>query len=427
MVFAYFYEHLLTDPTPENMELLIQLARWDERLVHLIINEPKLLYKVTDRIGVGDVNQKEKKVDPYACNFMANACWYPQVQEAMKPLFIPLASKLARYDDWRSGSALSDLFSTYSLPDGTHLELFNYAESYRHLIIGRSLLAQRAVLKLLAFLFSDDFLQDAVAVLQYKSDILNHINRTYVDTPDFISWRYSVRVMSLSGGFNEDRTDVEETDRLCNYITRALPEFLLYFSVAFTYGMFRYFPKRAKGKIPKWLRRRRAIWSGFVAGCLGVYSNTYCRMRTERMRKEFDLLRNQELRRRRGAQRKNLKYHDNTYFDTTEHISRKIWLRQARDYATVGGFLFLSCVQIPKFKWPAFCGDVVFNYPIMPTLFPTTVNLPCTSRSVIPYIVVPFFAASAMMRYAGQPLYDWYVHQRYAWWRKYRSADFLDW
>lgn len=444
------------------MEMLLNFARWDERLVHLITRDPRLLQKVVDRVvGNFDVGSptphnnttstststttsgdaaaavtaapkpqsagKKSVVDPLACNFLARAIWYPEVQEAMKPIFIPLASKLSRYEDWRSGSALSELFSVYSIPDETHLELFNYSESYRHLILGRSLLAQRAVLKLLAFLFSNDFLQDAVAVLQYKSDILNHINRAYVDTPDFVSWRYSVRVMSLAGGYNEDRTDVERTDRMCQYVTRAVPEFLLYFTTAFAYGMFRYFPKRAKGKIPKWLRRRRAIWSGLVCGALGVYANTYCRMRLEKLRKQFDFLRHQELRRRRGAERKQIPYQHNTYFETNEHISRKIWMRQVRDYSTVAGLLVVSCIQIPKFKWPAFMGDVVFNYPIMPTIFPTAVNLPCTSRSFIPYIVVPFVAASAVLRYAQQPIYDWYVHQRYSWWRRYRSADFLEW
>lgn len=60
----------------------------------------------------------------------------------------------------------------------------------------------------MSYIFCDDILSDAVAQLQYKSDILNHINKTYMTTPDFVSWRFAVRCMSLAGGYNEDRSDV---------------------------------------------------------------------------------------------------------------------------------------------------------------------------------------------------------------------------
>lgn len=421
-----FYDQLVAS-APENerdLNLLLQLSKWDERAACALLGNDAALSAIatTERL----------KTDFDVSIFLATNVYYPQVHAKLQPLFIPIASQLAQYDDgehkdWRIGSALADLFGALSVPDCDHMHLFNYSESYRHMILSRNLFAQRGTLKLLAFLFSDDFLQDAVSILQYKTDILNHINRVFVDTPDFQSWRYSVRVMSLAGGYNEDRHDVEDTRLLCSYVTQMLPQFLIYFATAFLYGMVRFFPKRAQGKIPKWLRRRRALFTGFICGLLGCYSNTWSANRLEKMRTQYDVLRSQEMRRRSGAEKRGAQYQRNTYFDSNGPMSQRIWLRQRQDYALVGGVLLLSCVQVPKLHFPAFMGDVVFRWPFMPTLFPTAVGLPCTSRSFIPYLVFPFFAASAIVKMLGRSPYDWYVHQRYAWWRQYRSEDTLTW
>jgi hypothetical protein len=191
--------------------------------------------------------------------------------------------------------------------------------------------------------------------------------------------------------------------------------------------MFRFYPRRVQGKIPRWLRRRRAIFSGVVCGALGVFSNSYMDWRLNNKRAEFDRLYNQEMRRRRGAEKQKRHYQPNTYFDSLQGVTRMLWVSQVKFYATIAGALAMSCFPMYKIAFPKFMGDVVFRHPWVPTLFPIVVGLPATSRSLIPYIVLPFAAATVIQRQLGAPIYDHYVHRRYVWWRRNRSADALDW
>ena len=172
------------------VQLLLYASYVDERVFEVVVRRG-LLPDVIKMLP-----------DPDAARFIARGICYDEINQIAYRNLVPIASFLARYEGVSQGAALAEVIGNMSIPESHRMELFNFSETWRHMILSRNVFAQRATMKNLSYLFSDDFLQDAVAVLQYKSDILNHVNRIFVDTYDFASWRFSVRVMSLAGGFN---------------------------------------------------------------------------------------------------------------------------------------------------------------------------------------------------------------------------------
>jgi hypothetical protein len=291
--------------------------------------------------------------------------------------------------------------------------------------LSRNVFAQRATMKNLSYLFSDDFLQDAVAVLQYKSDILNHVNRIFVDTYDFASWRFSVRVMSLAGGFNESRNDVAKTDRFIYTLTNVMPEFVLYYCLTYFWAVKRHRPRRLDGKVPVWLARSRARFAATVCGVLAVMVNTGMEWRLYVRRQQYEAQFMTERRRRAAAARKGTDYKENHFFDNLEGITRKLWFVQLQHYGLGAAALGLSLMPSRYVKFPELFGDVVFRYPWLGRWFPVITGQYASSKCLIPYIVVPFTIGTAITKsLAGAaPLYDSYVHWRYQWWKTYRGQE----
>mgnify|MGYP001594673481 FL=1 len=412
MVLLRYYQRLAEQ---RDVDSLLWLALWDERVFHVVI-----AHNLVDDVV-------KQLPSPRAARFLARgSVGYEEIHECAFHHFVPITSFLARYQTATEGSALSDALSSIAVPERHRLDLFNFSESFRHLILSRNLFAQRGTVRALSYMFCDDYLADAVAVLQHKTDVLNHVNRIFVDTPDFVSWRFSVRAMSLAGGYNEDQLEVDKTERFAFFMTRVVPEFLAFFFVAFAYGMVRHWPKRAQlAGVPRWLRRHRAYWTGFVTACCGVVASTGLEWRVFRAREYYCYRREQERRRRRGAERRGLPYKPNTYFDDTDAVTRSIAWLQWQHYLVAATCLTVTCVPMRKMTFPAFMGDVAFRYPFVPRLFPSVIGMDAASRCLVPFVVVPFTVTmlSIQSLLHGASLYDFYVHARYRWWKAFRASE----
>lgn len=394
----------------QNIEWLTYLAQYDERV-----------YDVVDRhhltpLIIGALP------NPQAAQFLARGMVYEPVYNEVMQNFIRICMHLSQFSTVEEAVALGELVSSCGLPEPYRAQLFNFSETYRHMILSNSYFVQRAVLKLLAYVFCDDVLSDAVAQLQYKSDILNHVNRVFTVSPDFVSWRYSVRVMSLAGGYNEDRSDVEYTDKLVRVLTKVLPEFLTYFSITFCYAMMRFYPKRVRGITPRWLARHRALFTATYVGIMGILVNSVADYRAHNHRVIYELRRAQEMRRRRGAERRGAPYDANPYFDNLSGVTKRVFGIQCQSYLVAGTMLGVSLLPLTKVQFPKWMGDVTWRHPFLPRLFPSLMGLHAASRCVVPFALAPFTLTTVLCsNQNGVTLYDYYVHLRYKLW--YRRTE----
>lgn len=405
-----WYESLARDG---HHHTLVRIAQFDERVVEILAR-----HHLIPRI-VADLP------DPASALFLSRAMVYEDVHSEVMKNFVRICMFLSQFSTVDEGAALSELIGSCGLPEDYRMQLFNFSETYRHMILSNSYFVQRAVLRLLSYIFCDDVTSDAVAQLQYKSDILNHVNKVFTDTPDFVSWRFSVRVMSLAGGYNEDRSDVEYTEMLTRVVTRFVPEFVMYFSVAFFYAMFRFYPKRVRGITPRWLARHRALFSATYCGIMGLLLNSLTEYRTHNHRVLYELRRSQEMRRRRGAARRGVEYEPNKYFDSLEGVTRRVFGIQMQSYGIIGGMLTFSMLPLTKVQFPKWIGDVTWRYPFVPRFFPCLVGLHAASRCAVPFTVAPFVMTTLYYSNSGNvSLYDRYVDLRYRLWHRRTETKF---
>jgi hypothetical protein len=396
-----------------DIDTLVLLARFDER-VYDVVNRHDLLGSIFERLP-----------EPQFAHFFADGVVYDPYNRLIIKNFIKICMLMSRYEGAEQGCALAHLIGNCGLPEQYRLQLFAFSESYRHMILSKSYFVQRAVLRLLAYIFCDDVLSDAVAQLQYKSDILNHVNRVFTDTADFVSWRFSVRVLSLGGGYNEDRSDVDRTELLCDMTTRAVPQFLTYYVLCFLYARIRFYPTRVRGITPKWLARQRAMFSALYCSVLGVMVNAFTDVRVHRQRVLYEARKSQEFRRRKGAQRRGIDYAPNSYFDSLEGPTRRVFTIQCQSYVFCACGLAFSVLPLSRVNFPKWMGDVPWRHPFLPRLFPALVGLHAASRCAVPFVIFPFFAASAIIhRMRGSSLYDHYVEARMRMWSKKHEAMF---
>ena len=411
-MFLDYYEQLISN---NDIIQLSKCALVDER-VYALIKKNESCFK--SFLGANN--------DPFVSRALARSTfYYDYINCLTDKYFIKIASNLQQSSNSCTGSALSELLGNIGAYEKYKLKLFNYSETYRHLLLSRHPFAQRGTIKCLAYIFADDFLGDAVAQLQYKTDIMNHVNKIFLVTYDFWSWRYSVRAMSLAGGYNEDLNDVLVTEKYCWFVTKAIPIFLTYFLITFPYAWFRHYPMRVQGsgKIPRWLARQRGIFAGLYAGALGVYYQVYSEYYLWTKRFEYGTRYEQEMRRRRAAKSRELPFKNNPYFDSLDHVTLSIWTIQKRTYIITASFLCITMFPLTQVKFPKFMGDVVLRHPILPRLFPTIVSLPTASKCFIPFVTAPFIAASTIISdWAGATPYDFYVQFRYALFKKFRTA-----
>ncbi|EAN79173.1 uncharacterized protein TEOVI_000371800 [Trypanosoma equiperdum] len=395
------------------LEQLIVFGMYDER-VYEVIDRHKLAGSITALLPSSQ-----------AAAFLSRGMAYDCVNEEVLRNFIKICMMLSTYKTVEEGASLAELIGSCGVPEHYRMSLFNFSETYRHMILSKSYFPQRAVLKLLSYIFCDDVLTDAVAQLQYKSDILNHVNKVYVDTPDFISWRFSVRVLSLAGGYNEDRSDVEYTDALTRLVTRTIPEFIVYFGATFMYAMIRHYPRRVRGITPRWLARQRAVFSAAYCAFLGVFVNSILEYRVHKHRMLYELRKSQECRRRRGAEKRGVDYTPNTYFDSLEGVTRHIYSMQLTTYGASASMLLLSLVPLVPVKFPKWMGDVAWRHPFVPRLFPAILGMHAASRCMVPFVFAPFTIMTAL-RFNGwsTTLYDRYVELRMRLWHRKVEAVF---
>lgn len=391
----------------KRLELLMTAGMYDER-VYEVVERHHLAPEIIQTLP-----------SPLTAHFLARGMCYDNINEDVIRNFVRICMMLSRYRSVEEASTLAELIGSCGLPEQYRMQMFNFSETYRHMILSQSYFPQRAVLQLLAYIFCDDVLSDAVAQLQYKSDILNHVNKVYVTTPDFVSWRFSVRCMALAGGFNEDRSDVEYTELLTRGVSQMAPEFLSYFVVAFLYARFRFYPQRVRGITPRWLARQRACFSALYCALLGVYCNSVLEYRIHEHRVLYELRKSQEYRRRRGAARRGVDYDANPYFDNLAGVTRRVHRMQVSAYTVTGLGLAISLLPLTSVKFPKFMGDVAWRHPFVPRLFPSLVGLHAASRCLIPFVVAPFTAVS-LAKYGnwGTTMYDRYVEWRMRLWHR---------
>lgn len=405
-----YYEKLAAE---KRVSTLISFAVFDERV-----------YEVVDRHHLTPAIM-EMLPAPEAAHFLTRGMAYDCINEEVIRNFVPICMMLSRYETVNEASTLADLIGACGFPEQYRMQMFNFSETYRHMILSQSYFPQRAVLRLLSYIFCDDVLSDAVAQLQYKSDILNHINKVFGTTPDFVSWRFSVRCMSLAGGYNEDRGDVEYTEALTRGVTETLPEFFTYFVVAYFYARFRFYPKRVRGITPKWLARQRAIFSATYCGALGIFCNTVLEYRVHQHRILYETRKSQEFRRRRGSARRGSYYESNTYFDNLQGVTRRVSLMQTTTFTVTALGLMGSLLPLTAVKFPKFMGDVAWRHPFVPRLFPAILGMHAASRCLVPFVFAPFMAVSlAKFNTNGVPLYDYYVEMRMRMWHRKVESSF---
>ncbi|EAN99271.1 hypothetical protein TcYC6_0073430 [Trypanosoma cruzi] len=392
------------------LDALLIFGMYDER-VYEVVDRHHLANEILNMLP-----------SPRAAVFLSRGMVYNCISEVVIRDFIKICMMLSRYKSVEEGASLAELIGSCGIPEQYRMNMFNFSETYRHMILSRSYFPQRSVLRLLSYIFCDDVLSDAVAQLQYKSDILNHVNKVYVDTPDFVSWRFSVRVMSLAGGYNEDRSDVEYTEALTRVVTRTIPEFFIYFTVTFFYAMFRHYPRRVRGITPRWLARHRALFSAIYGAVLGVYVNSFLEYRIYKHRVLYELRKSQEYRRRRGAARRGIEYPENKYFNNLEGVTRRIYSMQCTAYSVTVGALLLSMLPLTPVKFPKWMGDVAWRHPFVPRLFPTLLGMHTASRCMVPFVFAPFVTLTiARFNGWGATLYDRYVECRMRMW--YRKVE----
>lgn len=405
-----WYEKLATDG---DVTTLMYLAQYDERVYH-VVDRHSLVTKIVDLLP-----------SPQAAQFLSRGIVYDSVNVEVLKNFVRICMFLSQYSTVAEGSTLAELVAACGLVEQYRPKLFCFSETYRHMILSNSYLVQRAVVKLLSYVFCDDVLSDAVAQLQFKSDILNHVNRLYTVTPDFVSWRFSVRMMALAGGYNEDRSDVEYTDFLTRVLTRCVPEFLMYFTVTFCYAMIRFYPKRVRGITPRWLARHRALFSGAYCGVVGVIVNSLADYRTHQHRVLYELRKSQEMRRRRGAQRRGIEYEHNPYFDSIEGVTKRVFSIQCQSYLVAGTMLAVSLIPLTKVKFPKWMGDVSWRHPFLPRFFPSLMGMHAASRCAVPFVLAPFCLTTLITSSTfGTTVYDYYVEGRQRMWNRKTNVSF---
>lgn len=381
---------------------LVKIGRFDERIYEVLVRHelvPQLMNELSD---------------PTVARFVARGMMYQPISDNfIGEKLINSCSALLSHRSAAEGASLAELIGNCALQEKYRTRLFNLSETHRHMLLVHNPFAHRATLRLLAYLFSYDDVSDAVASLQQKTDILNHVNRIYVKTFDWVSERFSVRVMSLAGGYNESRLEVDKTERMVHFVTRGVPEFFSYFLVGFSYARIRHYPQRVQGIVPKWLARHRALFSGFWCACLGFYVNCYSDWKQYRHRIKYEFRHAQEMRRRRGAAIRGVPFENNKYFDSLVGVTRHVFSMQCSTYMVVGGALAFTCMPLPRINFPKFMGDVPFRYPYIPRFFPMILGMHCASRCAVPFVFAPFCAMTAFFKCGNASLYDRYVHWRY--------------
>ena len=119
----------------KQLPLLLRASYFDERVFEVVVRKGL----------VPDVVKMLPDAD--AARFMARGICYDEVNRAAMRSIVPIASHLARYDGVTQGSALADLLGSLSVPENHRTELFNFSETWRHLILSRNVFAQRATMK----------------------------------------------------------------------------------------------------------------------------------------------------------------------------------------------------------------------------------------------------------------------------------------
>ena len=375
-----------------SLNRLLYLFTWDERVAHCLST-----YGLNPTILDAFLNtHSETLLRPtrraWAARYLSQTVFYDkECGDRIAERFARICQILSLATHTSTKVATAELLIHIARLQPYRSGLFDYSESFRHLLQERDPFYERAVCGCLAYLFCDDYLGESVTKLQYKTDVLNYINKLFLETHDFSAWRYSVRCLSLAAGYNEDKTDVDETRKLIHRVSHMLPEFTLYFLPTFIYARIRHIPRGPYIiHVPRWVAFRRALLGATFCGLLGVYSGSWTTWKLDHFREKFALARQQEMRRRRGSKISGKACKEQHALDDIKRITQTIFLRQYWSYTVTLGALFLSLYPLRPVRWPGWCGDVKWNFPLGPVLFPLSFGVAAPYKRLIPYILVPF-------------------------------------
>ncbi|CCW60950.1 unnamed protein product [Phytomonas sp. EM1] len=388
------YHHLADQ---ERLEWLMGFAMYDER-VYEVVNQHHLVPSILQTL-------------PYslAAQFLARGMCYDSIREEVVSNFPYLCRMLSSCKTVAEGAALSSLIGNCGLLEQQRMQILCHDEVYQLMILSDSIFAQRAALRLLAYACSDDSLSDTVVQLQYRSDILKHINKVFVSTPDVVSRRLSLRCLALMGGFNESRADVKQTEASLYAISQVVPEFMAYFLTTFVYVGLRMWLRRASGAGKRWEVHRRAFFSSMYCGLLGVYCGSILEYRLNKCRVLYARPQKQYKNPRKDESSCDIAYTENSYLNLND-ITQRVRQMQLTTYGITTSFLLVSSLRLTQVTFPAWMGDVAWRYPFVPRLFPALVGLPTASRCLAPFVVVPFTIVYVLRpNNWGTSFYDYYI------------------
>lgn len=251
----------------------------------------------------------------------------------------------------------------------------------------------------------------AVTALHHHSNLLSQANRVFLESPDCISRRFAVRAIALiSGGFDDRRCHVYRTETLTHVVTVMVPEFICYAGVGFLYAYTRFLAdNRWLSSTPKSIGSlrmprlqgsplRRAVFSAAVCGGLGVCSHSLVDYLAARRRRYlFDVSPAPS-----AADE----------LERVESTLRSVRRWQLGSYLTTGVLLAGTLLPLQSVTFPRFMGDVCWRFPFVPRLFPALVGLPSRSKCLIPYVLLPTLtvSCSSIIRDKTRaPVYDRWI------------------
>ena len=368
---------------------LLTLAKYDERAVRALCSHKPLIPSLVKSLEDFDATAAHKL---RIIEFFRKAVFYDvEAGDYLVVSFQRICSVFSLAESVPLKAAAAELIINIGRVQPYRAYLYNFSESYRHLLITRDPFHERAVCGNLAYIFCDDYLGDAVQKLQYKTDILNYINKLFLQSFDFGAWRYSVRCMCIAGNYNEDKADVDNTRDLVFLMNRFVPQFLLYFIPTFFYARYRHTLKGDLARhTPRYVVRWRSLFGALCCAMLGVYSGTYHEYRMDALRERFAEERQREMRKRFGFKNAGKAYKERTEFDSIDKVTQSLFWKQTRMYCFTAAMLMASQYPLSVWKRPEFMRYADKYWEILPVLLPRLMGVPAPFRRVVPFIIVPF-------------------------------------
>lgn len=402
-----WYESLLRQ---ERWETLFHLALYDERVYLVLLNEPCVVRAHVERLITSST-----EASPAMLRFLSRGLVYKALRDAVLPHFNLLGRNILGMSPSRSTAqeeaidihrlaALSDLISQCAVP----LDYHEFLAGAQHIPLLESLAApddvqplvstytQRAVMRLTPYLCagprrSGAESPDVATQLQHGSQLGSLANKIFMESQDYVSRRFALRTAATLSGlvhYDDGKSGMSSalirTEVTSRVVTEVSSEFTVYAATAFLYSLVRFAiaGRGAGGALCTGGRPlKRCCLTAGLCGGLGVWSHSLLDIRTSRKRARASYC---------------WHTHTSASRDPAEAerlLMHRIFRMQAATYVGTLTLLTATTLRLVAVRFPRWMGDVCFNFPLVPQLFPAVVGLPTRGpQSLIPFTIVPFFA-----------------------------------